>query len=276
MNPIFSFGVIADAQYGENESWFGRYFKSSYDKLRQCVETFNHRNLVFVIQLGDLIDQGFSNFSKMLTIYNQLKCPRYHIIGNHDYWISDKDKPRILSTLNLQKGYYDFIIDKWRFIVLDGNDISFHANEEKSDKYYMAQTMLNSSRSAGRINAEDWNGGTSPEQLFWFEDILTKAEDNIQKVIIFCHYPIYPDNIHNLWNDRELLRLIERYDHIIAFFSGHNHPGNYAVKKGVHYLTFQAMVDTPDQNAYAIVHVYEDYLKVEGFGREKSRVLPVA
>ena len=49
MKSIFSFGVIADAQCGENEPWFSRYFKASYDKLRRCVETFKQRNLAFVV-----------------------------------------------------------------------------------------------------------------------------------------------------------------------------------------------------------------------------------
>ena len=33
------------------------------------------------------------------------------------------------------------------------------------------------------------------------------------------------------------------------------------------------MVDTPDQNTFAAVHVHVDHLQVEGFGREDSREL---
>lgn len=77
----------------------------------------------------------------------------------------------------------------------------------------------------------------------------------------------------SLWNDIELIELLESYPCVVALFSGHYHSGNYAKKKGIHYLTLQGMVETENSNAYSIVEVYTDHLKVLGFGREPSRIL---
>ena len=54
--------------------------------------------------------------------------------------------------------------------------------------------------------------------------------------------------------------------------NGHNHAGNYGEKNGIHYLTLKAMVDT-EENAYAVMQVFDDRLEMSGFGREKDRSL---
>jgi len=105
------------------------------------------------------------------------------------------------------------------------------------------------------------------------EDNLKQASLLEEKVILFCHFPVYPSREENLWNDVELIPLLESYSCVVAFFSGHYHAGNYAKKRGIHYLTFQGMVETEKENAYSIIEVYSDHLKVSGFGREPNRIL---
>jgi len=108
----------------------------------------------------------------------------------------------------------------------------------------------------------------------WLHRVLEKATANKEKVIIFCHFPVYPENVHNLWNAGELIQVIENYSCVRAYMSGHNHDGNYGMKNGVHYLTMKGMVDT-EQNSYSVVNVYKDRLEIQGFGREKDRVLEI-
>lgn len=90
------------------------------------------------------------------------------------------------------------------------------------------------------------------------------------------YYPVGPlSHNHNLWNDREIAFIIESFPCVVAYLNGHNHGGNYCLRNGVHYLNLRGMVET-QENAYSAIHVHKDYLKVEGYGREPSRVLRIA
>ena len=89
---------------------------------------------------------------------------------------------------------------------------------------------------------------------------------------MFCHFPVYPADPHNLWNAEEIISLIEEYSCVKAYINGHNHKGNYIQKNGIHYLTLKGMVET-ESNAYSIIHVHQDELKVMGYGRETDRTL---
>jgi manganese-dependent ADP-ribose/CDP-alcohol diphosphatase len=93
-------------------------------------------------------------------------------------------------------------------------------------------------------------------------------------VVIYSHFPVWPENVHNLWNAGEMVELIEAYPCVKAYINGHNHAGNYALKNGIHYLTLKGMVDTL-QTSYAVMHVYDDRLEVRGFGREENRTLEI-
>lgn len=55
--------------------------------------------------------------------------------------------------------------------------------------------------------------------------------------------------------------------------SGHNHRGRYGEKSGIHFLTLPGMVETPAENAFAVVNILDDRLQINGWGRAKDRVL---
>ena len=92
--------------------------------------------------------------------------------------------------------------------------------------------------------------------------------------MLFCHFPVYPKNGHNLWNAATLTDLLARYPCVAAYVNGHNHAGNYGQSDGIHYLTLKGMVDT-EQSSYSVIEVYADRLVVKGFGRETERELPL-
>lgn len=274
--PLFSFGVIADIQYCDCDSGGSRHYRASLHKLQECVQDFNTRELAFVIQLGDFIDRDFASFDVLLPIYRKLTASTYHVLGNHDYSIHSEEKDKILKKVGLKRGYYDFTYRSWRFIVLDGNDLSFYTLPRTSEKYPEAEAMYQQFLEQGRPQAQTWNGGLSTHQMTWVKNSLEEAAKAGEYVILFCHFPVFPrPNMHNLWNDREVIKLLESYKGVVAYMNGHNHAGNYRVKNGIHYLTLKAMVETPDKNAYAIVEVYADHLNIIGRDREPNRVLSI-
>jgi len=273
LEPDFCFGILTDPQYCDCEPSGSRFYRSTLKKLEECIQELNTKDLSFVVQLGDFIDRDFRSFDTIISIYNQLETQKYHVLGNHDFGVAPEKKDSISSKLGLKDRYYDFCFNNWRFIVLDGNDVSLFANMIGSKKYKQAEAIYQELKNRRAPNAKDWNGALSARQIDWLKNTLRKSSEVGERVIIFCHYPVYPKNIHNLWNDDELINLIETYECVVAYMNGHNHQGNYGIKNGIHYLTLHGMVETPLQNSYAIIEVYSDHFKVVGYGREPNRIL---
>lgn len=264
----FSFGVIADCQYCSDPGSGVRKYVASEKKLKQCVDHFNALDLEYVVHLGDFIDRDLASFDIVNPIYKQLKASSYHVLGNHDFSVEDEFKTKVPQIMGLENRYYDYKINGWRFVVLDGNDISFHAYPENSDDFKFAEKYY----SEHQIQSPKWNGAVGEKQLSWLYDVLEEASKNNEKIALFCHFPIFPENPHNLWNAGEIIDLIDKFPAVKAYMNGHNHAGNYGVRKNVHYMTFKGMVDT-EETSYATVQVLKDKLIIAGFGREENKVL---
>jgi hypothetical protein len=95
------------------------------------------------------------------------------------------------------------------------------------------------------------------------------------KVALFCHFPIYPNEIHSLWNDDKVLQLINKYSCVKAWINGHNHAGGYAEQNGIHFITMNGMVETESENSFSVISFTSDKIKIDGYGREQSRNLTV-
>ncbi|MCM4167706.1 3',5'-cyclic adenosine monophosphate phosphodiesterase CpdA [Arenibacter antarcticus] len=264
----FSIGVIADCQYHHEQGTGIRKYAKSEQKLKECVVHLNTMDLAYTVHLGDFIDRDWESFDVVGPIYNHLNMPKYHVLGNHDFSVVDDKKSAVYKKLGMPSPYYDFKIKDWRFIVLDGNDISFHAYPAESDGYKIAEKYYRQNQ----IESPKWNGAIGPTQLQWLRSVLDKSLQDQEKVVLYCHFPVYPLNKHNLWNADEVIDILESYPHVKAYINGHNHEGNYGVKNGIHYLTLQGMVDT-DENSYSVINIHSDYLEIIGFGREVNRIL---
>ena len=269
-DALFSFGLIADCQYHAVEGSGTRKYSISDKKLRQCVEHFNKMDLEFVIHLGDFIDKDFDSFDVVVPIYAQLFAPRYHVLGNHDFSVAEDKKADVPQKMGMPARYYDFSVKGWRFVVLDGNDVSFHAYAENSHDYKYAAEYYD----VNKIDSPKWNGAIGEEQLDWLKSVMQKACKAKESVVLFCHFPLYPENNHNLWNADEVISVIEKFSCVKAYINGHNHAGNYGAKNDIHYLTVQGMVDT-EQISYGVVLVEKDRLQFVGYGREQNRRMEI-
>ena len=122
------------------------YYRESRDKLADCVQQFNQMELAFVVDLGDLIDRDFGSFREVLPIYNRLKWPHHHVLGNHDFSVEADRIDEVPGRIGLPHRYYAFHHQSWRFIVLDGNDISLFGRPHDSTEYREAEQMYESLR----------------------------------------------------------------------------------------------------------------------------------
>jgi 3',5'-cyclic AMP phosphodiesterase CpdA len=272
----FRFGVIADPQFAPIPNTYGvktRYYSNSVWKLTEAIERLNQEKLEFVITLGDMIDRYWESFQYVLPLYDGLKHEKFFLLGNHDFNVPSEYLPSLVRTVGLTSTYYDFTRGAYRFIVLDGNEISLFAPPKGDPRKALAEKRLADLRASGAVNAQTYNGSLSDTQFTWLQRKIQEATTANQKVVIFNHYPVFPTNELNLWDSERIVKLVCDTPNVVAYFNGHNHAGNYAQKSGKHFLTFRGMVETPTETAYAIIEVLPDRLEVKGFGVQESRTL---
>ncbi len=271
--PDFEIGVIADCQYCNCEPTDVRFYKKAPARLKQAVTELNTHTLDYTIHLGDFIDRDFNSFDTLIPIWGGLKSERYHVLGNHDFSVADSLKPLVFEKMDLKDRYYSIVKNKWRFIVLDGNDLSVHGALTEAKKQ-QTDSLFQQLSSKELPNLKPWNGGLGKEQLQWIEDELKLATQNKERVGFYCHFPVLGEtNDLNLWNYEQLLSIIDKYDCVKFYFNGHHHDGSYVQKDGVHYLNFKGMLDTRDSTSFARVAFHNDSLIVKGYGREPDRGL---
>jgi 3',5'-cyclic AMP phosphodiesterase CpdA len=275
--PLFRFGVIADPQYApiEPNLALNRYPANSLVKLKEAIAEFNRHDLAFVVTLGDIIDGIWESFDAVFPIYETLRHQRHFLLGNHDFAVAPERLSSVVSRVGMPAAHYDFAKDGYRFIALDGNDVSMHRWPEGHPNRQEAKQWMKALDASGATNGKRWNGAIGSAQFLWLHETLERAKAEGEKVFVLNHYPVFPVNDHNAFDSEQILDLLSGYDNVIAYFSGHNHNGNFGARDGTYFVNFKGMVDTSDTNAYAIVSVYSDKLEIKGFGREGDRTLPL-
>jgi len=272
--PILQFGVIADPQYADKDSLGKRHYRQSLQKLKNSIHDFNKQPLDFVVTLGDVIDTDLKSFAKIMPIYENMRAPYRVVLGNHDFEVAEDDKVKVLKVIKIKTPYHSEVVKGWRFIYLDSTDQSMFRYPKGDLRYKEAKKTLGKLTKKKLPQAQPWNGGFGKKQMQWFKKELVAATKAHQPVIIFNHNPVYPKNAHNLWNDEEVVQIISKNNHVVAYMNGHNHQGHYAEHEMCHYLNFKGMVESNDaSNAYAVVKCFTDRIEVDGIGWEPDRNL---
>jgi len=267
---------MADVQYADKDTSGKRDYRASEAKLDEAVRKLNAEQLAFVVQLGDLIDEGEENLETILPIWSRLQEPRYSVLGNHDFCMR---RDRLLKEFGMERAYYDFTVKGWRFIVLDGMQISTIGGWKVGSKPVVEARRLLAHLAARQAkNAVEWNGALGKKQREWLARRLRDAKKKGQRAVVFCHFPVLEAAStphHLLWDHEEVLRILFDSPAAVAYMNGHDHAGGYAIRNGIHFVTFPAMVESGAKNAYGTVRVYGDRLEIDGAGTVPSRVLRI-
>ncbi|KAL2492502.1 Manganese-dependent ADP-ribose/CDP-alcohol diphosphatase [Abeliophyllum distichum] len=171
--PLLSFGVISDVQYADipdGRSFLGvpRYYRHSLLVLQRAVHKWNEQKTKFVINFGDIIDgfcpkdQSLSAITRVINEFNVFNGPVYHMIGNHCLYNLPREK--LLQVLNIPSidglAYYDFSpIPEYRFVVLDGYDISAIGWPKGSQKDIEGLEFSSGKESKFRQKQSKWTCG---------------------------------------------------------------------------------------------------------------------
>jgi len=257
-----SFGIVTDAHYADTEANGTRLYRESLAKMNECITLMNDKKVDFLIELGDLKDQGQPTAEdetlKYLTaienVYGKFKGPRYHVLGNHDIdSISKEQFLALVENTGIKKEltYYSFDIKGFHFVVLDAN---FKADGLDYDH--------------GNF---DWKDSNIPlRQLKWLrEDLLSTSKP----VIAFIHQQLDVTGSTGVRNALKVREVLQESGKVLAVFQGHHHAGHYSQIEGIHYYTLKAMVEGSGEqnNSYAIVDLtMENSITVTGYRRAEN------
>lgn len=269
----FEIGLVADAQYADIDDKGTRFYRKSIGKLDAAVEHFNGRDLDFCVHLGDLIDQQWRSFDEILKPLARSRHRWHHLLGNHDFDVLDELKPKVPGRMGMERRFGSFDHREFRFVILDTNDVSTYAHRAGTPERAAAAAELQRLEAGKVKQAKPWNGGLGAAQLAWFERTCTETRAGRRKVIVLAHHPVAPDGEHNAWNASEVLAIVDRHPHVVAWLNGHNHAGHFATRGGVPFVTMHGMVETAATTAYATAQILPDRLLLTGHGREPSREL---
>lgn len=267
-------GIFADCQFCDCETAGNRYYRNSLEKLEHCISDFNAINKIdFVVGLGDLIDRDFDSFKKVNVVLAESNHNVYQVSGNHDFSVQRNYFEEVTGQLNQTYPYYSIDHKNWRFIFLNGNDITLSSNNKRTIK--QAEHLLSELNKNNQPNNKEWNGGIGQKQIDWLKTQLKEAEKDRLNVVLFCHYPLLPLGAHSLWNSTKILSILHHYNCVKAWINGHNHAGGYTKQNGIHFITLKGMVETETTNAYSVISFSEKEINITGFGREQSRILEI-
>ena len=260
-----SFGIVTDAHYADTDASGTRQYRESLAKMTECVSLMNEKKVDFLIELGDLKDQGnpakeeatLKYLTAIEKVYGQFTGSRYHVLGNHD--IDSISKKQFLDRVEntgiaKESTYYSFDSKGFHFVVLDAN---YKADGSDYDH--------------GNFDWTDTN--VPPKVLDWLKkDLLSSSNP----VIAFVHQQLDVAGITGVKNAVKVRQALQDNKRVLAVFQGHHHPGHYSYIEGIHYYTLKAMVEGSGEknNSYAIVDVNVDNsIIVTGYRKAVSQAL---
>jgi len=262
---IVRFGLVADIHAHDLDSPLeGKWMSHTEERMTSFTTAMNEWRPNFVVELGDFVNGWVvlgtppgdpARIPDILAwadkLYDQFDGPAYHVIGNHDVY--NLNKTQYLEVLEMDAAYYSFDTGSYHFVVLDV--------QYAEDGTNLAHTYTGVA-------------GFVPEiELEWLRADLQASE---QPTIVFVHQML--DDFIGEWgrptvlNQVELQQLFAEDGDVIAVFQGHDHDNVHNVIDGIHYVTFEAMVDqdTPPTWARISLDPSLQSIVIEGTGVQAS------
>jgi len=315
-SPLFKFGLVSDVQWADRPdgtSFHGtpRYYRHALVAAQRAIDAFKLADVDMAIHLGDIVDyhnvQGGTSEQALqaaINCFDSLGKPVLHCIGNHCLY--NAPRPVLNSLLGIDdhkesvaslSGHHSYFMFRppvphpgFRFVVLDGYDVSFLGWPAGHELHETAVSILNEKNPNEDKNSNiglqgldkrfvKFGGGISKQQLAWFATELQESRAAGDRVIVCCHLCIHPQTCAPtclLYNYDAVLDILSKNaDVVVATLSGHAHNDGYHVdpETGVHHRVCQAILETePGRDCYGIVSVYPDRIEVAGVDAFDSAV----
>jgi 3',5'-cyclic AMP phosphodiesterase CpdA len=255
------FGLLTDLHYADRPPAGTRHYRETLGKVRESVDQFNALQPDLVIELGDFIDAAetvegeIAYLERIEEEYARLRSPRHYVLGNHCVWTLTKQQ--FQSHCGARRPFYSFDSGGFHFVILD-------ACYRADGVSYGARNFV-------------WTDTDIPvAEREWLREDLQRAKG---KAIIFVHQRLDAANDYAVKSAPAVRQILENSGNVLAVFQGHSHRNDYTEIHGIHYCTLAAMIEGsgPEQNAYALVSVFNDgRMVVDGFRQQKSYAFDTA
>ena len=293
---IGRFGAITDIHHSDRSDSSTRRHSAALAKVQAFIGTMNSESRIdFVIELGDyvdLLDAGngkdpLTNLAEVESVFTSFSGPTYHVLGNHEFDNLTREQllPNLrngtdASPINPASTWYSFDQGGLHYVVLDAD-------------YYGYDDPAGSIEPFDMGGPQSWTNAYIPDaQKQW---LIADLAASSLPTVLFTHQTMNRDDYknHNIKNASEIRAILETDGDVLAVFSGHDHQGDYAEIKGIHYFVLQGNVgatdyiswdtispvtlgyDTVIDNQYSVVEVFDlgggEYnLRLNGFGYQNS------
>ncbi|MBT3604651.1 MAG: alkaline phosphatase [Candidatus Latescibacteria bacterium] len=246
---MMHFGMVTDMHYADADTRGVRHYRESLPKLEECITFMNEQKVSFLIELGDLKDQGpdakeadtLTYLETIEAAFSKFEGPRYHVLGNHDMDSISKEQflARAENTgINKEASYYSFDQAGLHFVVLDA-----------------CYTTDGADYDHGNFSWKDPN--IPQKQCDWLKEDLASTS---KPTLVFVHQLLDGETSHCVKNAAQVRQILQDSQKVLAAFHGHNHVGQYSHIEGIHYYTLKAVVEGSgeENNSYATVDIYDD------------------
>ena len=305
--PQFCVGLMADLQFADVPDSVSyvektpRRYRQSLSILGKGAEHFRAAGTVLNVLLGDLLDfKAASHAETALVSVLELTQPRekYHfIVGNHDLNVFSRPRihetylpPTVQASTPKTGGilyYAHRPAPGWVFLFLDPFEVSaFNAATDGLRREAEELLARNNPNLSGEAFAGNWfvgipleqqryvpyNGCISATQLQWMLDEVSAADAANERVVVFSHLPVYRRCVHPsglMWNAETVLAAIQRSRSVVAWVSGHDHAGGYAVDEaGIHHMIPPAPLECNEgQVAFGVLTVGSEGAQLQWEGK---------
>jgi predicted MPP superfamily phosphohydrolase len=272
------FGVIADPQYadkannGAETSTTNRCYRGTPAKMDSAMAFFNRVKPAFVLILGDYVDGYTSSVADSVKTMADLDTMNartgkfqgdiYQVLGNHDGMSTNKAGWLSKSVGKIKQPYYSFDVGPIHFVVLDGNYRADGKDYSRADTWTWTDTWLH-----------------KPQRDWLIADLQAAGQ---KPTIVSIHQNLHNADDYSVENSDTVRKILETNGNVTHVFQGHRHEGSYARVNGIHYITFQAMLNCPSSasgtgtangNNYSLVTIRDTSVIVDGQQRSPDRTM---
>lgn len=245
MNTV-KFSVFTDLHYLP-----GIFYTDADKRLEEIADRAIKNNVDFMIHLGD-ISHCPSKDKVIVDQFDAIPLETYHCIGNHE--CQDDTYEAVLDVFGLEKGYYYFDKNGFRFIVLDLN----YMREDGKAVHYNLGNYFRRKPGTQLVTFEE-------EQLKWFEETVMTSP---YPCVLFSHHSL--EHINNGMSITELKsvwELLEKLNsdkkRVIMAVNGHHHKDNLRIFKDIVFFDLNSAsydwIDDAHSGKYP-KEIYEEFV----------------
>lgn len=231
------FGIVTDVHYADKDDPGRQRRRQAGQKLQDSVDGWNNWEADFVVELGDFIDGRWEGDEHLVLgeldyiedVYDNVACPRYYVIGNHD--LLGLYKSDFIAHTGCTAKWTSWTVKNRHFIILDDNWVN---------------------------DSQEWGGSVSGRQGYiplverqWLEKDLAATP---YKTIVFVHHQLYYVEGREIRNMEQVRQILEDSGKVVAVFHGHRHYNEMVKINDIRYLEVMCAVsDEYPTNAWAKV-----------------------